>query len=201
MTTFIIIIVIIFIIAQIINKVSFNGKVDENSEHTISQNELIGNKVVTKATPEESLNDKVRSNPNCFYKIVEEHNGDNNESKQYTQEYIFNNGSLLKNKFDAADWLQRRAKVVENKKNLFLKSLENSDDEIEEIRFNVKMIFVEILPEGEHEYVLIDGTGKKNMVNVDYENFIIGSLGFTKADDINNNTFDGSRTKNSYLGY
>jgi hypothetical protein len=123
------------------------------------------------------------NNTDFFYKVYEECNDEYNENTQYSKEYIFNNGSFLQRKYDAADWYRRRNDTVKNKKELFIKSLEFTKDEFVEIKFGVSLTLVKCFANGsQKEFLLIDSNGIENLENRYFEGTALDNAGFNKSD-------------------
>lgn len=114
-----------------------------------------------------------------YYKVYEEHNGDNNEDKQYQETYYFKSGNLLKRKFDAEDWYNRRRIAISNKQ-LYFKGNRASN-----INFGVRLYFVDCI-NNEIDYLLKDEFGIDNRDNRMLEGLILQKAGFDKRSPIVN---------------
>jgi hypothetical protein len=113
------------------------------------------------------------------YKVYEEHNGSANEDKQYYETYYFKTGNLLKRKFDAEDWYNRRKIVISNKQ-LYFQGLQTSN-----VKFGVRLYFVDCI-NNETDYLLKDEFGIDNKDNRMFEGLILKKEGFDKSSPITN---------------
>ena len=123
----------------------------------------------------------------CYYYKVTE------ESKVYGDIYppitLFNQGNLLREKFNALDWYNRRKETLELKQQLFGS---------EKTSFILKLYLVKKVNEGEVEYLMIDESGLRNEENTFFEGKLLESLGYNKLSDPYQDN-DPIVSKNSYL--
>ena len=118
-----------------------------------------------------------------YYKICEEQIGDADENEQYKDEYSFKTGNLLKRKFDAEDWYNRRTVVISNKKRLY-ESLNYTT-----VTFIIKLFLVEYVDdENINTYLLKDEYGINNRENRLFEAITLENAGFDKSSTIGNGT-------------
>jgi hypothetical protein len=113
------------------------------------------------------------------YKVYEEHNGNANEDKQYYETYYFKTGNLLKRKFDAEDWYNRRKLVISNKQ-LYFQGNQTSN-----VKFGVRFYFVDCI-NNEIDYLLKDEFGIDSRDNRMFDGLILDKAGFDKSSPITN---------------
>ena len=109
------------------------------------------------------------------YKVYEEHNGNANEDKQYHETYYFKTGNLLKRKFDAEDWYNRRTITITNRKT-WLQSQQPSN-----VKFGTKLYFVDSADsENVKDYLLKDELGIDNKDNRLFEAITLERAGYDR---------------------
>ncbi len=116
-----------------------------------------------------------------YYKVCEEQIGDTDENEHYKEEYSFKTGNLLKRKFDAEDWYNRRTVVISNKKRLY-ESLNNNT-----VSFIIKLFLIEYIDDEQvNTYLLKDEYGIDNRENRLFEAITLENSGFDKSSTIGN---------------
>jgi hypothetical protein len=113
------------------------------------------------------------------YKVYEEHNGNANDNKQYYETYYFKTGNLLKRKFDAEDWYNRRRIAISNKQLYF------QGNQTSKVKFGVKLYFIDCI-NNETPYLLKDEFGIDNRDNRMFEGLILKKAGYDKSSPISN---------------
>lgn len=106
-----------------------------------------------------------------FYKVTEELVGFDDIYPPVT---LFNKGNLLRNKFNASDWFNRRKEKLALKQQLF--GSEHSS-------YRLRLFLIKKDSNCELEYLLIDETGLRNDENTLFEGRLLESLGFNKQSD------------------